>query len=135
MKKYLFGILTLCLLVLTGCLPSIHKVVQVLSKAPIGMSRDDLERNLANVFKKDLLWGSPIEMAEVNINDDKALMIIRDQHEEFICVYPPDLYDKMPKKAFSDLVGLSESIRGGGSLRIIYDGNTNYIGFFAQSYK
>jgi hypothetical protein len=54
----------------------------------------------------------------------------------FTLVYPPRLFDELPDGALSDMVGMiRESLRGGGSLRVVYDNNTNYIGFFANSYR
>lgn len=134
-KRYLLiaALIALTFLI-AGCLPSIHKITAMLSKVPIGVSRDEIKMNFEKVFKKELLLQLPIEYGEVNINDDKALMMSVNKNREFVYVYPPNLYDKIPSKAFSDMVGVSES-NGGASLRIIYDSNTNYIGFFAESYK
>jgi hypothetical protein len=131
-KRYLLiaALIALTFLI-AGCLPSIHKITAILSKVPLGVSRDEIKMNFEKVFKKELLLQLPVEYGAVNINDDKAL--IGNKNREFRYVYPPNLYDKIPSKAFSDMVGVSESNNGGGSLRIIYDSNTNYIGFFAES--
>ena len=128
------------LVVLMGCRPSIHEVVKVISAVPLGTSRAEMWNTLAKAYPKKVrpyeLTTPPLAMTEGMIKADKNLIEVFHRKGGFVYVFPSNLYDKLPDKAYSDMVGLiREASDGDGSLEIIYDSNTNYIGFLANAYK
>ncbi len=138
---------------MVGCRPSIHEVVKVLSTVPFGTSRVEFWKGLAKAYPKQFylkkfkelypnqvgpyeLINPPIPFTEVQIQAAKDVIEAYRKPPGFVCVYPSDLLDKMPANGYSDMIGMIlESTIGGGSLTVIYDSNTNYIGFLAESYK
>ena len=124
-----------------GCRPSIHDVVKVLAAVPLGASRAEMWASLAKAYPKQV-WpymltypALPLTHDEIQ-NDQSLIEIMRKARGGFVFVYPQDLYRKLPSTVYSDMVGIfRETTAGGGSLRVIYDDKTNYIGFCADAYQ
>jgi hypothetical protein len=123
-----------------GCRPSIHEVVRVISTLPLGVSRTEVWKTLVNQYPKQVwpyeLANPALPLTEGQIQAAKNVIEVTRKEGGFVRVYPIDLLDKMPANGYSDMIGMiRESTIGGGSLTVIYDSNTNYIGFLAASYK
>jgi hypothetical protein len=126
-----------------GCRPSAQEVADVVSKVPLGASRDDVRKILVEAYSKKVpkssqhgyaLVDPPLPVTIKWIETDKKVIAICKKEGSYEYFYPSDLYDKMPSKAFADSVGVvAETSDGSGYLTIYYDSNTNYIGFFANS--
>jgi hypothetical protein len=126
------------IVVVNGCRPSIHEVVKVISNIPIGTNREEMRKILLKAYPNDLqsfdLVRPPLAMTELMIQDEKNTIAFHKRGNTFVYVYPPNLYDKLPSKTLYDMLGIiKEASEGDGSLSIIYDSNTNYIGFSAFS--
>ena len=125
----------------TACAPSIHKVSKVLATVPLGSSRMEVSNYLAEAFPRKMrneydLKGSAKPMTQQMIQADLNLLAGVTERGEFSWVYPQDLFDELPAESFSDMVAMiRESTIGGGSLEILYDSNTNYLGFLAASFR
>ena len=72
---------------------------------------------------------------ELGIQDDKNVLAVYSKKNDFTCIYPTNLFDKLPKKVYYDDVIVREVTQGGGFLAIYYDENTNYVGFAGASHK
>jgi len=140
LRACLLAITLAGLISLLGCRPSIHDVIKVISTVPLGTSRVEMWHSIARVYPKQVFaynYVTPaLPLTDGQIQAIKHLMEVTRNRGRFVRVYPLDLFDKLPAKAYSDVVGMiRESTVGGGSLTVIYDSNTNYIGFLAESYK
>ena len=126
-----------------GCSPSAQEVADVVSTVPLGASRDDVRKILVEAYSEKVpkssrhgyaLVDPPLLVTEKWIETDNRVIAVCKKEGSYQYVYPSDLFDKMPSKAFADNVGLvAEASDGNGFLTIFYDSKTNYIGFFANS--
>lgn len=127
-------------LLVVGCRPSINEVIEAISSVPLGASRKEIRETLIKAFPKEVqhydLTRPPLVMTKAMLEADKNVLATQKREGRFVYVYPIDLFDRIPNEAFFDMIGMiKESTIGGGSLQIIYDSNTNYIGFFGCSYE
>jgi hypothetical protein len=141
--KILLTVMFMALTVVSGgCRPSVQEVAKIISTVSLGASRDDVRKVLVEAYENQFpnskqsyaLVDPPRTVSEGLLKANRELYAGSKERGEYALTYPADLFDKMPPKAFFDMVGLpAETSEGNGSLSIYYDSNTNYIGFFACS--
>ncbi len=125
-----------------SCRPSVHEVADIVSTVPIGASREQVREALVQAYSKRFphfrhdygLVDDPQPLSDGVKEADKRLLAGGKRRGSFTLVYPADLFDKLPSKAYYDMVGLvAEAAEGNGDFSIYYDDKTNYIGFFTSS--
>jgi hypothetical protein len=138
LKKCMMGVLLAGLVIMLGCRPSVHDVIEVISKVPLGTNRAEIWNVLVKAYPNEVypyqLTTPAHPVTEGMIKADNDLIAVSEKEGLFTYIYPSDLYKKMPAKAFEDRFGsVAEASEGNGGFSIFYDSNTNYIGFFAYS--
>jgi hypothetical protein len=141
LKKCLVGVLFAGLVILMGCRPTVQDVVKVIAPVPLGVSRDEVRKFLVDAYGEKFpklkqsyaLVNPPIPVTKLIIKADIELLAGYKKEGHFTYVYPSDLYDKMPAKAFTEDIGLISGASYGAGFAVFYDSNTNYIGFSAFS--
>jgi len=125
-----------------SCRPSVHEVADIVSSVPLGASREQVREALVQAYSKKFahfkhdyaLVDDPQPVSEGLKAADRKLLTDCRRDGSFTLVYPADLFDKLPSKAYYDMVGLvAEAGEGHGFFSIYYDIKTNYIGFFTWS--
>jgi hypothetical protein len=137
-KLFFFGFL----LLLNGCAsgPSIHDAINVLRLLPIGTSNAKTRETILSIYpervRRDWVFVQPPKLVTKSIVEaDKVFMVEHNKLNYFTCVYPPDLFEKMPSQVIFDGTSYFKESRFEmlGMLNVYFDNNTNYIGFTAAT--